>query len=126
MHPDRISRRQASAYEAQSNLFKVLAHPTRLRILDILTVEESCVCHITTILHERQPYVSQHLMKLREAGLVLDWREGVIVYYRLADPSVVEGIACMRGALGEDAFPELPNSPVPGCPCPRCARNTAS
>lgn len=109
-------------YRAQADLFKALAHPTRLQILDILAVEESCVCHMTAILKQRQPYVSQQLMRLRDADLVRDRREGIMVYYRLADPSIVEAIRCMREALGENAFLSIPRSPVPGCTCPRCSQ----
>ena len=123
MKRDSMSPPQVDAYKAQADLLKALAHPTRLQILDILATEESCVCHMTTILDQRQPYVSQQLMKLRDAELVLDRREGVMMYYRLADPAMVEVIARMRRALGEDALPEMPRSPVPGCPCPHCSQD---
>ena len=111
-------------YEKQSELLKALAHPVRLRILEILAQEESCVCHLTTILDQRQPYVSQHLMLLREVGLVLDRKEGAIVYYRLVDKRVMESIVLTRELLrarGVDgqASP-IPRSPVNGCPCPKC------
>ena len=121
MTRDPIAPPHLDAYKAQSDILKALAHPTRLQILDILAVEESCVCHMTTILEQRQPYVSQQLMKLRDAGLVLDRREGVMVYYRLADPATAKVIARMRSALGEHVASVMPASPVTGCPCPRCA-----
>ena len=113
-----------NAYTLQASAVKALAHPTRLRILDILAHEEACVCHLTAVLRQRQPYVSQQLMILREAGLVTDRRDGVMVYYRLADPATAEAVAATRALLrvtGQDVdFPPVPHEPVEGCPCPHC------
>ena len=112
------------AYTKQASLLKALAHPVRLRILDILTHDEACVCHLTAVLQRRQPYVSQHLMLLRELGLVLDRKEGTIVYYRLADRQLAQIIAVSREMLraqGLDvSVAAIPAKPVPGCPCPKC------
>lgn len=111
------------AYKTQADLIKALAHPARLRILDILAKGESCVCHLTTILRKRQPYVSQHLMTLREADLVLDRRDGTIVYYRLSDDAISEVIEQIRALLGDGLeFPPTPGLPVAGCPCPKCEK----
>ena len=116
--------RASEAYQRQAVLLKALAHPTRLQILDILSQDEACVCHLTAVLRQRQPYVSQQLMILREAGLVADRRDGVMVYYRLADPIVAETVRATRALLsakGEAVeFPPVPAPPVVGCPCPRC------
>jgi len=115
----------APAYKAQADLIRALAHPTRLQILEILGVEESCVCHLTAILGQRQPYISQQLMTLRNAGLVLDRRDGVMIYYRPANPERLAALIDQTRALLTDlgsslAFPAVPRSPVPGCPCPKC------
>ena len=112
-------------YEQQARLIKAMAHPTRLHILEILSKGESCVCHLTTILKQRQPYVSQHLMTLRETGLVRGRKDGPMVYYQLADRRIMDAIAVTRELLAATGvqvdFPEVPVSPVPGCPCPKCA-----
>jgi ArsR family transcriptional regulator len=64
--------------------FKALSDPTRLRTLTLLSVEgELCVCELTHALNEIQPKISRHLAQLREAGLVLDRRQGQWIYYRL-------------------------------------------
>lgn len=114
-----------SGYAPQAALLKALAHPTRLRILDILSRGEACVCHLTAILKKRQPYVSQQLMVLREAGCVQDRRDGVIVYYGLTDSRITELIARSRElviARGQGiGCPPVPVAPVEGCPCPKCA-----
>lgn len=113
-----------SPYQEQARLIKALAHPARLRILDVLSQGEACVCHLTAILKRRQPYVSQHLMILREARLVQDRKEGTLIYYRLAQEHAARILALTRemlraGGIGDD-FPPVPASPLEGCSCPRC------
>jgi DNA-binding transcriptional ArsR family regulator len=112
-------------YEKEANLIKALSHPARLQILDLLAQGEACVCHLTAVLGQRQPYISKQLMTLREAGLVLDRKDGTIVYYRLADERLAEIVALAREllpSLGIHAdFPALPVELVEGCPCPRCS-----
>lgn len=66
-------------------LFRALADATRLRILGLLLAGEVCVCHIHESLRIPQPKASRHLAYLRRAGLVSTRKEGVWVYYRLAD-----------------------------------------
>jgi DNA-binding transcriptional ArsR family regulator len=117
--------KKARGYKQQADLIGAMAHPTRLRILEILGESgECCVCHLTTILKQRQPYVSQQLMVLRNKGLVSDRKDGVMVYYRLVDPRVRDLIAMTRELLLKTdaavAFAAIPRSPVPGCPCPVC------
>jgi len=114
-----------AAYKTQAKLFRALAHPARLRILEILAVDESCVCHLKTILGLRQPYVSQQLMALRKAGLVLARKDGVMVYYRLAHPGIADLIELERSVLQSMTGRRLVSAPVPrppvsGCPCPKC------
>jgi DNA-binding transcriptional ArsR family regulator len=114
-----------SGYKAEAQLFRALAHPVRLRILDILAHQEACVCHLTAVLSQRQPYVSQQLATLREAGLVADRREGTLIYYRLADDHLAsllqEGQALVQDLLGDElTFPPVPEEALADCPCPRC------
>ena len=63
---------------------RLLADPTRVRLLLLLDVEELSVAELAGITQLAQPRVSTHLSRLREAGLVTDRRDGVFVYYRLA------------------------------------------
>ncbi|HEX7087126.1 MAG TPA: metalloregulator ArsR/SmtB family transcription factor [Vicinamibacterales bacterium] len=66
-------------------LFKALSDGTRLRILGLLLTGEVCVCHIHEALGIPQPKASRHLAYLRREGLVDTRRDGLWVYYRLAD-----------------------------------------
>jgi len=67
-----------------SHHFRLLADPTRLRLLLLLDREELSVAELAGITHLAQPRVSTHLAKLKEAGLVTDRRDGLFVYYRIA------------------------------------------
>jgi DNA-binding transcriptional ArsR family regulator len=114
-----------SGYQKQAQLFRALSHPVRLRILDILARQEACVCHLTAILGQRQPYVSQQLATLREAGLVADRRDGTLIYYRLADEHLAElleegRVVVQDLAEGELTFPPVPGEALEHCQCPRC------
>ena len=116
-----------NGFKAQAQLFRALSHPVRLRILDILARQEACVCHLTAILGQRQPYVSQQLATLREAGLVADRREGTLIYYRLADDHLARLARTRARAVVEDLEgdePRLsgrfPKRRWTNCPCPRC------
>jgi ArsR family transcriptional regulator, arsenate/arsenite/antimonite-responsive transcriptional repressor len=77
--------------------FKALADPTRVAIVNRLSVaDEVCVCDLNAAFELSQPTISHHLRILREAGLVEASRRGTWAYYRL----VPETIAALRGALG--------------------------
>ncbi|MBF0268482.1 MAG: metalloregulator ArsR/SmtB family transcription factor [Alphaproteobacteria bacterium] len=67
-----------------TDLFAVLADPTRLRCLTLLAKEPSlCVCHLVDAMQEPQPKLSKHLGVLREMGLVADERKAQWVHYSL-------------------------------------------
>jgi ArsR family transcriptional regulator len=70
-------------------LFKALADSNRLRIVNILSQRELCVCDIQSVLGLSQPFVSRHLAYLRRSGLVRDRRDGARVYYSLAQDDAV-------------------------------------
>lgn len=65
--------------------FKALSDVNRLRILNLLLHSELCVCDIQNVLEASQPNVSRHLAYLKNSGLVLDRREGLRIFYRLAE-----------------------------------------
>ena len=67
-------------------LFRALADPTRLRLLNLIGNREICVCYFVEILGMSQPKVSRHLAYLRRAGVVASRREGKWMHYRLAAP----------------------------------------
>jgi ArsR family transcriptional regulator len=66
--------------------FRGLSDPSRLRIINLLLHGELCGCDIQYVLSTSQPNVSRHLTYLKNAGLVLDRRDGFRIFYRLAEP----------------------------------------
>ena len=68
-------------------LFRAFSDRTRLRLLHLLSGGELCVCDLVEVLGVPQPKVSRHLAYLRRAGLVRARREGLWMYYRLAEAS---------------------------------------
>lgn len=72
-----------ASLDKTSQLFRLFADPTRLRLIRLLEREELTVAEITAITELAQSRVSTHLGKLREANLVQDRREGTSTYYRL-------------------------------------------
>ena len=108
--------------EKQARIFKVLAHPARLSILEILRDGEHCVCHIEAYLGYRQAYISQQLMVLRDAGLIQDRRDGLNIFYRVIDPQVYTVLDATREMLNIPEF-TLSENGNPACSCPKCSTN---
>lgn len=66
-------------------VFKALSDSNRLRILKILQVKPMAVCEITSIIKLAPSTISKHLSILRDAGFIIDEKEGKWVNYRLTD-----------------------------------------
>jgi DNA-binding transcriptional ArsR family regulator len=114
--------RAVQPFKAEANLLSTLAHPARLQILESLREGEACVCHIQAALGHRQAYVSQQLMALREARLVSYRKDGLRVYYQLADPHILDVLREVQAlAYPGQARPVGAVAPPRGqCNCPRC------
>jgi DNA-binding transcriptional ArsR family regulator len=74
--------------EAIADRFRLLAEPTRLRLLDLLADGERSVGSLTAELGCTQANVSKHLSLLAEAGLVSRRRDGLRSFYAVSDPAV--------------------------------------
>ncbi|ASA19873.1 ArsR/SmtB family transcription factor [Paenibacillus donghaensis] len=66
-----------------SLMLKLLGDKTRLTIMKLLEKQECCVCELVDIFKTSQPSVSQHLRKLKDAGLVKEKRKGQWIFYSL-------------------------------------------
>lgn len=75
---------------------KVLAHPSRLRIAELLEGREHSVGELAEVLGETQPIVSQHLAKMRHARLVAVRRDGARAWYCLDNPACTAVLDCIR------------------------------
>lgn len=123
-------------YEQTAEILKALGHPLRLQILEELRREgEACVCHLEAHLGQRQAYISQQLARLRDARLVIDRRDGMNMYYALADEAIgtlldeaQQTTTQLRAIEPQKAATNQPVISGPDqCPCPKCQqRRTAA
>ena len=116
--PDFLPSSQALAQWLQT-----LGQSARLEILLVIGAGEACVCHLEAVLGQRQAYISQHLMALRQAGIISTRRDGRYIFYRLNDLRLLEFVRLAASLAGVSAA-ELPaqgrTAPYAGCLCPHC------
>jgi DNA-binding transcriptional ArsR family regulator len=74
----------------QSGIFKAISNPTRLKIVEMLSARDLCVCEIMTALKLTQPTASHHLKILKGAGLLKDEKRGKWVFYSLSNPDIAK------------------------------------
>lgn len=93
-------QQEAPVFEVKAQLFRALAHPVRIRVLEVLaTGEEYPVGALADEVEVEAPHLSQQLAILRRAGLVAARREGTTVFYSLKDPLLVDLLAVARRLL---------------------------
>ncbi|MCC6694766.1 MAG: helix-turn-helix transcriptional regulator [Candidatus Hydrogenedentes bacterium] len=96
-----------SRYQARAKVIKALAHPTRLFIVDQLADQEKCVCELTEMIGADMSTVSKHLSVLKDAGVVSDEKRGLMVFYRLRVPCILNLFGCIEGVLKANAEAQL-------------------
>ena len=107
--------------------FQLLSDETRLRCLFLLHQEgELCVCELVHALDVIQPKISRHLASLRDAGIVMDRRQGQWIYYQL-NPDLPNWAQLVLGTMASEAInqepfindqavlSEMPNRPSSAC-----------
>jgi DNA-binding transcriptional ArsR family regulator len=102
---------------------KVLGSPFRVQLLFSIGYGEACVCHLEALLKKRQAYISQHLMVLRDAGILETRRDGKYIYYRVADNKIFGLIEAAADLLEitPDSLPPLEETrTLSNCECPKC------
>ena len=91
--------------EATADLFKALADPARVRIVNLLATSDGepvCICHLVEPLGLSQPTVSHHMKRLLDAGLVEREQRGKWAYFALRSEAVeklalvadLKGVCC--------------------------------
>lgn len=71
-----------------SDVLSAIAHPNRIRIVECLKEGTQCNCELAPALHLEQSNLSRHLKVLVHAGILISWKEGLRVNFRVADESV--------------------------------------
>lgn len=83
--------------KTMEKIFKALSDRTRIRILKMLEIRPLCVCEITAVLGSGQSSVSWHLGILRDAGLLVDEKDGLWVNYSRAVPTEEPLVSILAG-----------------------------
>lgn len=86
-------------YVRKAQLFRVLGHPVRIRILELLLDGERSVGDLQAALSLDSSGTSQHLAALRQQGVLESRRAGTNVYYRIRDPHVSQLMVAARQIL---------------------------
>lgn len=100
-----------SNLEHTTRLFQALSDETRLRIVQMLSRGECCVCDLQDAVGSYQSRLSFHLRKLRDAGVVSDRKEGRWVYYTLRPEALEEMRAFLSAAEPDESW----STPAEGC-----------
>jgi len=88
-------------FKVQAQMFKALAHPGRLLMVDELSRGERCVCELAELLGVEMPTASRHLAQLKHAGIVEDDKRGAQVFYTLKTPCVMNFFQCVASVRKE-------------------------
>ena len=112
-----------SGVEKVSSLLQAIGSEPRLEILLAIGDKEVCVCHLEASLGYRQAYISQHLMALREAGLLSTRRDGKFIFYRLEKTEIMEMVELAARLAGFDtsAITNRVSQAKSTCECPNCS-----
>lgn len=79
--------------ELKANILTALAHPNRIRILELLKGDVKCNCEIAPDLDLEQSNLSRHLKILVQEGIIVSWKEGLRVNYKIADKRIFDILA---------------------------------
>ena len=83
----------------QSEIFKALGHPTRLKMVYALSEGDLCVCDLQKLIGDSLPTVSRHLSVLKQAGIVDSHKDGLRIIYSLNFPCITTLLNCMMWGL---------------------------
>ena len=88
-------------YALHASVCQTLANPTRLKILNALRDQEIPVAELARRTGTSMPNLSQHLAILRQRRVVVTRRQGVTIYYRIANQKILQAFDIMRDVLFE-------------------------
>lgn len=100
--------------QQMADVFALIGQPARLHILLAIGNDRACVCQLEALLGQRQAYISQQLMLLRDAGLVESERSGRYIFYRIIDPRWLDLVKQAAGILGVE-LPAYSLPAIEGC-----------
>ncbi len=93
-------------FESAADMFRVMSAPMRLKIINCLCDGEKNVSYLLTRVNTTQPNMSQHLNTLYQAGILAKRREGVQIFYRIADQRIVSICEAVCHDIASKGLPE--------------------
>ena len=87
---------QKNKYKNIAEMLKVIAHPCRLRIIELLKCKEMHVSEIQEQVHCKQSVTSQHLNKMKNKGILKSRRQGNTQFYSIANFEVLRIMKCLK------------------------------
>lgn len=96
--------------QQKANLLAAIAHPNRIRILEHLRKEFKCNCELAPALDLEQSNLSRHLKILTQAGVLISWKDGLRVNFKIADTRIfdildITASISLKGVLVEEEYP---------------------
>ncbi len=102
-----IDEKKNLLYEKQAEIAKAVAHPLRIAVLDFLKDGEKCVCDIAEHIGSERSNVSRHLAVMLKAGVLRCRKEGLMVFYELRTPCILNFLNCATQALRHNVDEEV-------------------
>lgn len=94
-------------HKNRAAVFKALAHPTRILIIEALSQREHCVCELVELVGDDPSTISKHLTIMKAAGILSNDRRGTSVFYRLKMKCVPGFMSCVDNAIVETAREQI-------------------
>ena len=95
-----MNRAEKAKYEMRAKVLKALAHPARLKLVDVLAEhDEVCVCDLTEVIGMDMSTVSRHLTQLKNAGIVESDKRGQMVFYSLRVKCLKSLFRCIESVV---------------------------
>lgn len=97
-----MAKRHENPYAVTARIMKALSEPVRLAIVDSLRDGAKCVCDIAEAVGAERSNVSRHLSVLSSAGILTSRKQGLMVFYELHTPCILNVFTCVRGVIEAD------------------------
>ncbi|WP_304222080.1 metalloregulator ArsR/SmtB family transcription factor [Gracilinema caldarium] len=98
---DAMTEEEQKRCELRAQMFKALAHPLRIYMLEKIKERPRCVCEMASELGVDKSIVSKYLTQLKNAGILEVKKRGTLVEYHLAAPCVLELASCAESSVLE-------------------------
>lgn len=94
-----IDRQTKALYARKAEIIKAVGHPLRVAVVDFLKDGEKCVCEIAEHIGSERSNVSRHLAVMLKAGVLRCRKDGLMVFYELRTPCILNFLNCATQTL---------------------------